>query len=111
MQTGHPVIEATSILDYEDTDTGSSCRQSPVIAARQTPVADHPKMTHVFHKKVPDNSMPGVVTLTQHELPLRQVSSVDRPSSPVPTTAVALQTLHKAHTDNSMNKEDAPLVL
>lgn len=68
-------------------------------------------MTHVFHKKVPDNSMPGVVTLTQHELPLSQVSSVDRPSSPVPTTAVAVQIMHKIHADDTVNKEDAPLVL
>ncbi|KAK0059819.1 hypothetical protein Bpfe_010678 [Biomphalaria pfeifferi] len=67
------IIEATSIIDYEDTDTISSRRQTPVISwqSQVQPIASD-KLS---------NTLPKVMTSQEDS---RNNETVERPPSPVP---------------------------
>ncbi|KAH9500837.1 hypothetical protein Btru_073135 [Bulinus truncatus] len=92
------VIEATSILDYDDTDTVSSRRQTPVIpwqSQKQTITSDKPvdNPTEVVGCQVDEVSYDG---------------AVERPSSPVPQnskilhrTSTSIQLIEKKEIQNA----------
>ncbi|XP_059157281.1 uncharacterized protein LOC131941789 [Physella acuta] len=98
------IIEATSILDYEDTDTISSRRQTPVMPWQSQIVTVSSSLPQ--HKQsVTGNTITETLQLEE----AADVSPSDRPVSPVPNHS---KILHRTYTTvQILEKEEIPLVV